>query len=252
MCRLILLIVIAVFVSRMDFCYGNQKEKPLKKNNHIMPKGYFVQETEDKDWSCTISGDVVSMCGIYVIVYDVNKKIIYQGKVPHGKYSIEKPYVIKIKKDGAVGDYKIKILAAQPDFMAFNLPMTELKEVYEIQSTTIGHDKDRYLMFQVPPGQKELTVSAYKGHLQVTEEATGKVVADTSKGEYGGEERKSKHRYCNYISFNPFPETTYRLEPKSFYFRFGGATIYTMFKPDGWFLPNPKLSEIKWWRLKLL
>lgn len=218
-----------------------------------MPKGYFIQETKDQAWSFNISGNVISMCGIYVIVYDVNKKIIYQGNVPYGKYPLEKPYVITIKKDGAVGDYKIKIIGAQPDFMALNLPLTELKEVYEIKGgTTIGHEKDRYLMFQVPPSQKELTVSAYKGQLQVMEEASGKVVADTSKGKNGGSDQKSKFRFSNYITFKPRPGITYRLEPKAFYFGFGDDTVYAMFKTDGWFSPNPKLREIKWWRLPIV
>lgn len=223
----------------------------IKADNHIMPKGYFVRESEDMDWKFRISGEIPSMCGIYVIVYDVTGKVIHQGEVPHGKYPVEKPYVINIPKDGAAGDYKIKIIGAQPDYLGINLPLTNLKEVYEVNRTTIGHEKDRYLLFQVSPNQKQLTVSAYKNHLIVREQKTGKIVADTKKGKYGGDKYKAKFRYSNYISFHPVPGVTYRFEPKSFYFGFSDATLYCMFKPDGWFLPNPKLSEIKWWRLKL-
>ena len=224
---------------------------PIKKDNHLVAKGYFVRESQDMDWEFRISGDIVSMCGIYVIVYDANGKIIHQGEVPHGKYSVDAPYVIKIPKDGLTGDYKIKIIAAQSDFLGINLPLTNLKEVYEVDRTTLGHAKDRYLLFQVAPSQKELTVSAYKNHLVVRDQKTGKIVADTRKGKYGGESRKSKFRYSNYITFKTEPGVVYRVEPKSFYFGFADAKVYAMFKPDGWFLPNPKLSEIKWWRLRL-
>lgn len=216
-----------------------------------MPEAYYVRETEDKDWSLNFSGEVVSMCGIYVIVYGVNGEVVHNGMIPYGRYPMEKAYSIKIKKDGVVGDYKIKIIGAQSDFMALNLPLTELKEVYQVSRTTLGNEKGRYLLFQVPPGQNELTVSAYKGQLQVKEEATGKVVADTSKGQYGGDSTKGKFRFSNYVSFNPVPGITYRLEPQSAYFGFGDDTVYAMFAPDSWFLPNPKLIEIKWWRLRL-
>lgn len=241
---LILLLCSAwIAVSALDALGGEFKD-----DNHIMAKGYFIREAEDQDWAFNISGEVVSMCGIYVIVYDVNKKVIYHGMVPCGKYSLDDPYVIKIKKDGLIGDYKIKIIAAQSDFMSLNLPMTDLKEVYEVQRTTIGHAKDRYLLFQVSPEQTELIIYAYKGQLQVKEDNTRKVVVDTSRGQYGGDASKSKYRFSNYVTFKVIPDVVYRIEPNAFYFGFGD-TIYTMFKPDGWFFPNQKLAEIKWWKL---
>jgi hypothetical protein len=223
----------------------------LKSDNHIMAKGYFVRESTDMDWEFRISGKIPSLCGIYLIVHNAERKIIHQGTVPHGNYPVDTPFVIKIPKDGMTGDYKIKIIAAQPDYLGLNLPLTNLKEVYEFQRGSIGHDKDRYLLFQVAPSQTQLTVSGYKGHLIVREQKTGKTVADTRKGVYGGEKHGAKHRFQNYITFKTAPGVVYRLEPQSFYFGFCDSTVYAMFKPDAWFMPNKKLSAIKWWRLKL-
>lgn len=221
-------------------------------SHHIMAKGYYVRETEDTDWSFSVNGKITSMCGIYLIIYDANGKIIHQGVVPYGNYPPGRPYTIKIAKDGVVGDYKIKLIAAQEDVMGINLPLTNLKEVYEIQRTTIGHAGRRYLLFQVAPGQTELTVSAYKGHLRVKENSSGKVVADTSDGSYGGDKRGAEFRFSNYIKFAVKPGIVYRLEPQAFYFGFGGGTVYCMFRPDGWFLPEASLRKVKWWHLPLL
>lgn len=218
--------------------------------HHIMAAGYYAREDTDQDWNIRIVGSVPSLCGIYMLVFNAEGHVIRADEVPHGIYPPESPYVINIKKDGVAGDYKIKIIGDQSDYMALNLPLTELKEVYEVARTTIGHAPDRYLMFQVPDSVKELTVSAYKGHLQVYEDRTGKVVADTRNGAYGGDNRKSTFRFSNYVTFSPTVGTTYRLEPECCYFGFGGSTLYTMFTPDGWFLPDEALQDIKWWRLK--
>lgn len=227
-----------------------KKDAVKPKNIHyIMALGYYVREQEDKDWHINISGKISSLCGIYVIVYDDGGKVVYHGSVPCGEYSDKKPFSIKIPKDGVAGDYKIKIIGAQDDFLGINLPVSDLKEVYYITGTTIGHGKGRYVLFQTPPEQKEVILHAYKGHLKVKDN-TGKVVGDSRKdSKYGGDKYGTKYRYSNYFTLKTSPGVTYRIEPEAFYFGCKEG-LYVMFKPDSWFFPDKKLDNIKWWRLE--
>jgi len=220
----------------------------MGKGNHIMAKKYYLREADDQIWQLRISGKISSLCGIYVIIYDKNKKVIFNGEVPGGNYPITKPYVVNIPKDGITGDYAVKIIGAQDDYMKINLPISTLPEVYYMESTTIGHDKNRKVHFKVPE-DKEIIFSAYKNHLEV-KDSSGKVVADTRNGKYGGSAYKAKFRYCNYIPLKCKKGEVYTILPQSFYFR-SNTGLYVMFKADGWFVPNQQLDKIKWWKLEL-
>ncbi len=235
----------AGFTVLMIFCFSFSL---LGKGNHIMANRYYIREVKDQPWQLRISGKIPSLCGIYVIIYDKNKKVIFNGAVPGADYPAAKPYIINIPEDGITGDYAVKIIGAQDDYMKIDLPISSLPEVYYMLSTTIGHEKGRKVLFMVPE-DKEIILSAYKGHLKVTD-SSGKVVADTRNGKYGGTAYKAKYRYSNYIPVKCKKGEVYTILPEAFYFR-SNVGLYVMFKADGWFVPNKQLDKINWWQVEL-
>ncbi len=211
--------------------------------NQVMADGYYARETTDGPWHIRIVGTVPSLCGAYVLVFGAGGDIVFRARIPHGTYPEDAPLLLKVPADGVTGDYKIKVIGHQRDLLGIQVPMTDLgAEVYGGTSFTIGHDEGRRIAFKVAD-QEELTVSAYKGHLKVRD-AAGRVVADTC----GTPETPPQvSRYSNLVTFPAKAGETYWIEPTAFYFG-AKSRLFLTFDPDTWFLPNPLLDEVKWWR----
>ena len=63
--------------------------------HQIMAAGYYVRETEDRDWNILIRGKIPSFRGAYIIILNVDGKIIHQAVIPHGDYTAEKPFKMR-------------------------------------------------------------------------------------------------------------------------------------------------------------
>lgn len=217
-------------------------------HGHAMPKAYFLKEDTDCEWSISITSEIISLGGIYVMVVDSNGRMVAEKEIPNGKYSTEKPFVIRIPKDGVTGEYTVKILGAQYDFTELNMPLSTLPEVYSGVGT-IGHDPNRKIIFRPRPGEKEIQLCAYKGDLTVKEFESGKVVADTKNPLDGTKlsfEDTKKRNLC--VTFPVEQGIDYLLIPQSFYLRSGNVIM--TFVPGGWFEPDKKIEAVKWWEAK--
>lgn len=212
----------------------------------VMANACLVREPADREWHLMIRGSIPSLCGAYLLVLDARGKIVHQGVIPHGEYPEASPLVVSIPKDGIAGDYEVKFIGRQDDLLGILYPVSDLPEVYRSPSST-GHSKDALLWFQVPPGQTEATASAYKAHMLV-KDSSGRVVADTRNGQYGGDKYGAKYRFSNYVTFPVSPGTLYSLHPDAMYFGLK-PDVYATFNPAGWFFPDPALASNAWWRI---
>jgi hypothetical protein len=211
---------------------------------NVMAEGIYVRESEDQDWHVRIAGEIPSQCGAYLIVHDVNGKSVFHGVIPNGKYSADNPHLVKIKKDGVAGDYRIVMVGHQYDKMGVLAPWTDLPlEVYGGGNFSVGHDPIK-VFFQAPPGVTEMHLGAYKGQLQI-HDAEGKLVADTRKGKPHG-------RYDNGIQFKVEQGKTYRMARQCFYFRsYIANSLFIAFDAVKWFVPDARLNEVKWWEIPI-
>jgi len=212
--------------------------------HQVMANGYYAREVRDQDWHVRIVGEIPSLCGAYLLIHDAKSRVIHHGVVPHGKYPSGKPFVVTVKKDGVVGDYKIIMVGHQRDKLGVTVPWTDLPyEAYGGSSFSIGHDLNIKPFFKPPPGVKKMHLGAYKGHLRVLD-AKGKVVADTyTQGRKHG-------RYDNAVEFKVKPGATYTIERKCFYFRsYIPGTLFLAFERGRSFAPSPELDKVKWWEL---
>lgn len=232
------------------FCLGAYAaDEKIDFARHLMVNAYYIRETVDQEWNINISGNTPSLCGIYIIVYDKEGKVIFNGPVPHGEYDKTKPFAIKIPKDGVTGDYKVKIIGNQEDYLGIGLPLSNLQEVYYANRMSMGHGKGNSVIFQTRPNEKEITLFAYKAHL-VVKDPKGNMIADTSNEKVVKGTVLSKDKYDNNVTFKCEPGTDYLLQPMAMYF---GAKngFYVCLKPGTWFLPDSKLEQINWWELEL-
>ena len=239
---------LVIILMCMSPVYGQES----KVSTHsIMAYGKYAKESEDCDWSIRITGNVPSLCGAYILLHDVNGKIIHKGKIPHGEYAVDNPFVMDIKKDGVAGDYKIIIIGQQEDHLGINLPLTTLPfEVYGGTNFALGRDEKSNPAFKVEK-EKEVVVGAYKGHLSILDEKNKAIIDTAKESKYAGTAGLDKHkafRYCNYVTLKAEPGKIYFVDDyKTFYFKFKPA-VYLTFEPEKWFNPDVRLDEVKWWR----
>lgn len=214
--------------------------KPEKAKTHnLFFQAAYLRESSDRPWQFRITGNVPSMPGCYLVVHDAKDKILLKRHLPHGKIEVDKPLVIDMPADGVSGDYRVVIIGFQNDTLELNLPLTNLpQEVYG--RTGFAARADSALHFRVPDGMQQLTVSAYSGGLRLMQ-GEQKVVDVKEQGKLEG------RNYVAKVALSPGVD--YRLEPYgTFYF---GVEEGIFFTSDlrGWFVPDAKLEEVKWWQL---
>ena len=233
--------VVAVLLACSGFAWAQKAAPPVRYN--VMAAGYYVREIKDQEWHLTLTGEIPSLAGAYVVVHDALGRLVYGGVIPHGKHPAEKPYRVTVKPDGIAGDYKIIILGYQDDLLGLLTPFTDLPlEVYGGGSMSMGHDPNAKPFFMAPEGVTKMKLGAYAGHLQIYD-AAGALVADTRKGGV-------KEKYDNTIEFPVTPGKVYRFERQSMYFRsYTPGAFFIALTPDRCFVPNPELEKVKWWEL---
>ena len=212
----------------------------------IQANGIYLREATDGPWQLTLTGAIPSLCGAYILVLDAAGKVVHHGVVPHGEYPPDKPLRIPIAADGLAGDYLVKLIGYQDDVMGLAMPLSDLPlEVYGHHSFAIAHElKDVPIWFRLPPGQTTLTIGGYKGHLRVRD-AQGKTVAESRlDGYYAGEKYGQKYRFCHVMELELQPETPYQLFRECLYFH-STEPLYLAFDPQRWFVPDPRLDELK-------
>jgi len=212
-----------------------------KSHFSVMAGGYYAREAADREWHVKIVGEIPSLCGAYLVIHDAKGKSVFHGKVPHGKYPEDKPFVVTVKPDGITGDYKIVLCGNQDDLLGVQVPLTDLPfEVYGGTNFSLGHDADAKPWFKGPPGVSKIKLGAYKGQLKVLDK-NGGVVADTRQS-------KMVEKYDNVVEFPITPGESYQIIRETMYFRCATPnTLFLCFDPARWFRPDEALDKVKWW-----
>ncbi len=238
---------ILAFLSFLFFYLGAYAaDEKIDFARHLMVDAYYIREATDQEWNIKISGTIASPCGIYIIAYDKECKVIFNGTVPQGEYDKAKPFIIKIPKDGVTGDYKIKIIGYQDDYLGIDLPLSNQQEVYFARRMC---RKGNSVIFQTRPDEKEITLFAYKANLLV-KDLQGNIIADTSNEKAGNGCVLFKEKYDNCVTFKCAPGTDYVLQSEAWSLGCHKG-FFICLKPGTWFLPDSKLEKINWWELEL-
>lgn len=224
----------------------------------VRSDGIYCRETDDRDWQVRFTGTVTSPAGLYVAVTDLDGRVIVRGGVPRGAYPPERPYRIKVPRDGVTGDYLLTIFGTQGDFAGICTPYTDLPcEVYGktfFQVIRQGAARSRPytepapggLYFQLPAGSEEVTFTqdgvAWRIHA-----LDGSVIYDVSKD---GETKVNPANKRSTMTgvFKGTPNTTYILGHEFFWF-YARPQLYLAVSPQRWFVPDPRLRlDPTWWR----
>lgn len=220
--------------------------------------GIYVREDVDRDWHVRIAGTVTSPAGVYVVVTNVEGKVIFRGSVPRGTYPLETPHQVRVPKDGLAGDYLLTIFGTQGDFAGLLTPYTDLP--FEVYGKTFFHvirqgaarsrpytqPAPSGLYFQLTEGAEELTIT--QGEIVWRIHALdGSVIYDVGK-DGKVEVNPNNNRKTSTGTFKGTPGTTYILGHELYWF-YAKPELFLAVSPQRWFIPDPKLKlDPTWWR----
>jgi hypothetical protein len=224
----------------------------------VRSDGIYCREEADRDWQVRITGEVTSPAGLYVAVTDVEGKVIARGGVPRGAYPPEKPFRIKVPRDGKTGDYLLSIFGTQRDFGGIFTPYTDLpREVYgktffhvirqgAARSRAYTEAAPGGLYFQMSPGVEELTFTqdgvAWRIH-----SLDGSVIYDVSKDGQTQVNPANKRTTLTGV-FKGEAGKTYILGHEFFWF-YARPQLFLAVAPQRWFVPDERLRlDPTWWR----
>lgn len=220
----------------------------------LMCDSIYCREQVDQDWQVRITGQVVSLAGIYVLVQDVEGRVIFQGKVPAGQYPQDRPYVIRIPRDGVMGHYLVTVLGSQVDYQHIRLPYTDLPgEVYGGKTFAVTTHGPRKPWEVIAPGQLFFQVSADRPQVTLTQgerpwtihQVDGEVVFDVQQ--QGRIELHRSNRRKQWVgTFTGTPGKTYVIGHTLQWFLVQPA-MYLSLTADRWFEPDPRFLTLKWW-----
>lgn len=204
----------------------------------LMMSNIYFHEEHDQPWELRITGNVPSFAGMLLMMHDARGNITLKRHVPHGQYAADQPLIIPIPADGIAGDYRLIILGHQEDIRGLHMPLSSLsKEVYD--GTNFAARNAPPLYFKAPPGVETLRISSYSGQQQVYEGE--QVVLDTkTDGELTG------RTWVAPLKIKPNAVYNFR-NLKVFYFGSPDGLLLC-FDINRWFVPDQKLSEIRWWQ----
>lgn len=221
----------------------------------VMSEGIYCRELTDRRWHVRVAGEVVSLAGVYLLVHDVEGRVIFQGRIPAGVYGDDAPYTVPVEPDGRTGDYLITILGSQRDYRAMRGPFTDLPhEVYghrtymavpyganmPADATGAGN-----LFFKVTEANPELTISGGGSPWEIHAVDGGKVYDVRTDGQVEVNPRNNRESYVG--TFRGEPGQAYALRRWMMYF-YLNPRGYLAVSPDRWFEPDERLQELKWWR----
>ncbi len=215
--------------------------------------GYYAREDRDQLWHIRISGELPRQPGVLILVLSAEGRLVHRAQIPSGVYPANKPYTIAVKPDGVTGDYLIKIVGHQHNLTGMLLPLTDLPyEVYGGSAFAIGYGgpkQVRTVALRVPNDDKPVILSGWRANLRVRDQQ-GRVVVD-SKTDLVAEGTPQRYWGSGYFEVHaPLQvQQTYWLEPYESLYIFFKEPAYLTFEPRAWFLPDPRLLELSWWRL---
>jgi hypothetical protein len=222
-------------------------------SNTIMSDFCYVRESVDQELKINFVGTLPRGPGLDVLVWDINRKLVLHQEVPYGTYKPEAPFVLTVPKDGAAGEYAIKLMGQQDNFLALRRPLTDLPyEVYGGKGFALGYANERgtlrQVAFKVPDGVTKISLEGWRGFLRVRN-AAGAVIADSKEnGKTTGTNRHPNTSIS--ISLDVKPGEVYWIEPyDALYFTFQ-EPAYLVFNPNRWFAPSPKwdFTNFEWWK----
>ena len=247
LCRFTALLTVACLAGTAGRAFP---EKPLVRS--LMASAVFVRETKDQEWHIRVVGSLPCGPGIYVVVFNAQKKMVFHGEIPFGTYAETKPFLLTVPADGVTGDYAIKLVGQQDDIMGLVLPLTDLHhEVYDGTGTALGYapaGQARLVAFKVPEGQTQIQATGGRGNFRILK-ADGSVLIDSKTAAIPADSPE-KHWKKDELEIRAqvAPGQTYWFDPyEIFYFGFKDP-VYLTFDPDLWFAPTFSLGDVKWWK----
>ena len=217
----------------------------------IMAEACYVRETTDQEWHIRIVGTLPLGPGFYAVIWNAAGKIILQGEIPSGTYAVDKPFVLTVPADGVAGEYVIKLIGPQDNFLANRMPMTDLPfEVYGGCGFALGYGRQgevRKVLFRVPEGTTNIVFGGWGEGYRILK-ADGGVLVDSEKDAVLDPNDRRKKTFE--VHPNVTADETYWIDPYGiFYFGFK-EPAYLAFDPARWFAPAIKMdfNKIKWWK----
>ena len=68
----VLLLLLAV---KQPLAFG----QPQSHYSRVFATGYYLREPRDRAWKFKIQGNLPSFAGIYVLIHDINSKVLWKG-----------------------------------------------------------------------------------------------------------------------------------------------------------------------------
>lgn len=225
-------------------------DKPLART--ILTHVIYVRKDKDQEWHIRATGNLPCGPGLYAVVFNAQKKVIFHGEIPFGTYSEKKPFLLTVPADGATGDYAIRLVGQQDNIMGLLFPLTDLPhEVCDGTGTALGYastGQARLVAFKPLEGQTHVQATGGRGHFRILK-ADGSVLADSKTAAMSADSTEKHWRKSDVEVRAPvMPGQTYWFDPYDlFYFGFKDPA-YLTFDPDRWFAPTFSLGEDKWWK----
>jgi hypothetical protein len=213
----------------------------------LQGSAYYAREDTDREWHVRLVGTIASFGGAYIVIHDAKGKSVYHSAIPRGDYTEANPFHVAVRADGITGDYKITLVGYEGDLLGIKLPLTDLPEVYGGTRFTLGPVSGPQPSFQVPEGVRRITLAAYKGQVRVLKTDKTVVADSASQGRYAGDGADKNFRFCQVVEVPVMAGETYVLAPQCHYLRCQ-EPLFLTFRAAQWFLPDPALDDVKWWK----
>ena len=196
-----------------------------------------LREPTDHAWSLSLTGEVISYPGIFLILHDAEGRIMVAKDIPRGKYTPDNPFRVEIPADQKTGDYRAIFLAQQKDMMRQPLPMSSLAhEVYGYSQ--FAKSKEPKVWFKVAPGVSEYLFTGNRATVSVLDEK-GNILRVSSN-------QPGVPSYRSELKIALEPGKIYGIGLEAFNFTVEPG-VFLSLSPDGTFLPDSRLRDAPWW-----
>lgn len=205
----------------------------------LMMSSIDLREPVDQAWQIRIAGEVPSRAGMMLIMFDAQGKLHLKQHLPYGVYPADQPLVIDMPADGITGDYRLIAIGFQEDIRGLLLPVSTLPlEVYS--GTYFAARNTPPILFKAAPGVEVYHIRSYLVGQQLYE--GDEVVLDTQKN--GVQEGRNW-----FAPLKPRPDAVYSFRKMNVFYFGAKEPLHLCFDIQRWFVPDPKLNDIKWWEL---
>jgi hypothetical protein len=230
------------------------------KTPQLKGQSYYFREPDDREWHLTFVGEVPEYPGGYIVLHDAASRLVYHGELPRGTYTVEKPFVVTVPKDGITGDYRLVLLVSEGVVLGLRRPLSDLpfEEVGGHYAFRMGSPWPVPVFFRAPADTTSMAMAGYKAYVRVFN-MKGEIIADgrvdgrTLEQMDEAQRKRMGDSFGKYDIISEFP-----VEPGQLYVLDSNAAVntfpdseerYLALDPAKLFVPDSKLTAVKWWQL---